>query len=166
MLIGVIGLGEIAGKAYLPVLGSMEGIELALCSRSPLTVQSVQETYRISRATTDLAELTGMGIQAAFVLSPSETHYAITKELLEKGVDVFLEKPATLHSQETQALAELADRRGRILIVGLTGGMRPCTCVPGRPGRIAPSAWRYSKNTAPMPPTRTWSTSSPTIQFT
>ena len=125
MLIGVIGLGEIAKKAYLPILASLVGIDLALCSRSAENVARVQNQYRIPRATTHLDELIRMGIQAAFVLTPSETHASITTELLEHGVDVFLEKPATLHSNETQALAELADKGERVLMVGFNRRYAP-----------------------------------------
>lgn len=34
MRIGIIGLGDIAQKAYLPVLSKKEGIELVLCTRN------------------------------------------------------------------------------------------------------------------------------------
>ena len=34
MRIGIIGLGDIAQKAYLPVLNEKEGIELVLCTRN------------------------------------------------------------------------------------------------------------------------------------
>lgn len=125
MLIGIIGLGEIAKKAYLPILTSMEGIDLVLCSRSEKTVVEVQNQYRIPRATTHLDELFRMGIQAAFVLTPSETHAAIATELLEHGVDVCIEKPATLYSSETRALAELADKVGQVLMVGFNRRYAP-----------------------------------------
>jgi virulence factor len=125
MLIGIVGLGEIAHKAYLPILASSEGIELALCSRSESSVQRVQQQYRIQRGTTRLEELIAMRPQAAFVLSPSGTHAPLARALLEGGIDVFLEKPATLHSQETQSLAELADRGQRILMVGFNRRYAP-----------------------------------------
>jgi virulence factor len=125
MLIGIIGLGEIAKKAYLPVLTAFEGIDLAVCSRSAATVAQVQNQYRISRATTHLEELLQMGVDAAFVLSPSETHAEITTHLLEHGVDVYLEKPATLHSRETLALAQLADKRSQVLMVGFNRRYAP-----------------------------------------
>ncbi len=160
MLIGVIGLGDIASKAYLPVLGSMEGIDLALCSRSEESVQRVQRQYRIAEATTHLDDLVKMGVTAAFVLSPNETHASIGRTLLEKGVDVFFEKPVTLHSVETQALAELADRNGRVMMVGLTGDTLPCTsrrCSPGKAGRLG---WLFFKNTVQMRPTRILRTNS------
>ena len=125
MLIGIIGLGEIAGKAYLPVLGCLEGIELSLCSRSEENVARLQSQYRINRGTTRLQDLIDLGIKAAFVLSPSETHKQIAQELLENGIDVFLEKPATLHSSDTRALAELAERKKRVLMVGFNRRYAP-----------------------------------------
>ncbi len=125
MLIGIVGLGEIAHKAYLPILASLEGIELALCSRSESSVRRVQQQYRIQRGTTRLDDLIAMQPQAAFVISPSTTHEPLARALLEGGVDVFLEKPATLHSQETQALAELADRCRRVLMVGFNRRYAP-----------------------------------------
>ncbi len=125
MLIGIVGLGSIAHKAYLPVLAALEGVELVLCSRSDETVKQVQNQYRIRRGTTRLQELIDLGPQAAFVLTPSVIHEPVARALLEGGIDVFLEKPATLHSGETQALAELAERSGRILMVGFNRRYAP-----------------------------------------
>ncbi len=153
MLIGVIGLGNIASKAYLPVLGCKEGVDLALCSRSEETVHRVQSQYRIPKATTHLEDLVRMGITAAFVLSPNDTHALIGRALLEKGVDVFFEKPATLNSRETQELAELADRGGRVMMVGLTGATLPSTSKRYSPGKAGLSGWRSFKNTVQMRPT-------------
>lgn len=125
MLIGIVGLGGIARRAYLPILAAQPGIELALCSRTTESVRQVQEQYRIKRGTTDLKELIGMGIGAAFVLSASETHASIVRELLEAGVDVLVEKPATQHSRETRELAELADKHKRVLMVAFNRRYAP-----------------------------------------
>ncbi len=125
MFIGIIGLGEIAKKAYLPVLTSFENLELALCSRSEESVERLRSLYRISKGTTRLQDLIAMGVQAAFVLSPSDTHAPIARELLENGIDVFLEKPATLHSQDTRTLAEIAERKKQVLMVGFNRRYAP-----------------------------------------
>jgi virulence factor len=125
MLVGIIGLGEIARKAYLPVLASFEGLELSLCSRSEESVARMRSLHRVERGTTQLQDLIDMGIKAAFVLSPSDTHKQIAQVLLENGVDVFLEKPATLHSSDTRALAELAERKKRVLMVGFNRRYAP-----------------------------------------
>jgi virulence factor len=125
MLIAVIGIGGIAKRAYLPVLATRPGIDLILMSRSAGPVNQAQEAYRIPRAAAGLDELIHAGPQAAFVLSSNPTHYEIIRRLLEAGIDVFVEKPATLHAAETRELAELAERRGRVFMVGFNRRFAP-----------------------------------------
>jgi virulence factor len=125
MLVAIIGLGNIAGKAYLPLLTAWEGIEVLLCSRTPATVERLQAQYHLPQGTTDLDELLSWEPQAAFVLTPSPTHRAIAGRMLEAGVDVFVEKPATMRSAETWELADLADVRERVLMVSFNRRYAP-----------------------------------------
>ena len=125
MRVAVIGLGGIARKAYLPLLGTWEGIELTLCSRTAAHVECLQNKYHLSGGTTHLEDLLACKPQAAFVLTPNESHREIVTSLLQSGIDVFVEKPATVHSAETRGLAELADVRGRILMVGFNRRYAP-----------------------------------------
>jgi virulence factor len=125
MRIAIIGLGGIAAKAYLPLLTVWEGIEVLLCSRTPATVEQLQAQYRLPQGTTDLDELLSWEPQAAFVLTPSPTHRVIAGQILEAGVDVFVEKPATMRSAETQELAELAEARERVLMVSFNRRYAP-----------------------------------------
>jgi virulence factor len=126
MRVAVIGLGDIASKAYLPLLTGWEGIELFLYSRRPETVARLRDRYRLPLAgASDWAELLAVRPEAAFVLSPSDTHFEVTRRLLEAGVDVFLEKPATLRSEDTRALAEQAQAAGRVLMVGFNRRYAP-----------------------------------------
>ena len=57
-------------------------------------------------------------IQAVVVATPAETHYKLAKQALLAGKDVFVEKPMTLHADETMELTELAEGHHRILMVG------------------------------------------------
>lgn len=125
MRVAVVGLGDIAQKVYLPLLAAWEGIELLLCSRTTATVKRLQAQYHLSWGTTELDELLDWKPQAAFVLVPSVLHKDITARLLKAGVDVLVEKPATLHSAETRELAELADTQGRVLMVGFNRRYAP-----------------------------------------
>ena len=56
MLIAVIGLGSIARRAYLPVLGTRAELDLVLVSRREASVRQVQAEYRIAQGTTSLEE--------------------------------------------------------------------------------------------------------------
>ena len=62
--------------------------------------------------------LADTSIDAVIVATPAETHYALARQALLAGKDVFVEKPMTLRAAETAELTELADRHGRILMVG------------------------------------------------
>jgi virulence factor len=125
MRIAIIGLGDIARKAYLPILATREDLDIFLFSRSETSVQKIQAQYRLPNGSTDLVEVIRNHPLAAFVLTPKETHFEIVQQLLKAGIDVFVEKPATLHSTETCALAEEADRRGRVLMVGFNRRFAP-----------------------------------------
>src|SRR5687768_14963102 len=108
MRIAIIGLGGIATKAYLPLLASWEGIELLLYGRKPEAVARHRAGYRLPNGTSDWAEMLRYRPHAAFVLTSSETHFEIASALLAAGVDVFVEKPATLHSEQTEELGDRA----------------------------------------------------------
>lgn len=61
----------------------------------------------------DNPEITAVGIA-----TPAATHYDLVKKALLAGKDVFVEKPLSLTAEEGRELAELADRTGRVLMVG------------------------------------------------
>jgi virulence factor len=125
MSVAILGLGNIAQKAYLPILSADESIELLFYNRSEDRLKSTQARYRVENGTTSLACVIESKPKAAFVLTSSHSHFEIVKQLIENDIDVFIEKPATLHSWETNELAALADRKGRILMVGFNRRFAP-----------------------------------------
>jgi len=48
MRIALIGLGDIAQKAYLPLLASDERVTPLLCTRSPAVLDKLARQYRIA----------------------------------------------------------------------------------------------------------------------
>jgi UDP-2-acetamido-3-amino-2,3-dideoxy-glucuronate N-acetyltransferase len=70
------------------------------------TVESVDDLLRDGR------------IAAVMVATPAGTHAGLAHRALEAEKDVFVEKPMALTVGEGRALCELAERRGRILMVG------------------------------------------------
>jgi len=57
-------------------------------------------------------------VDCAVIVTPAQFHFALCKEFLEAGKDVFVEKPLTLANDESKQLAELAGKKKRILQVG------------------------------------------------
>lgn len=118
--VGVIGLGDIAQKAYLPVLTALPGLDLRLMTRDGAKLDRIGDTHRIpaEKRFTDLGQLIGSGIRAAFVHAATDQHVPIVEQLLTAGVDVYVDKPLDYTLDGSRHLVDLADRTGRSLMVG------------------------------------------------
>ncbi|TMV50666.1 Gfo/Idh/MocA family oxidoreductase [Paenibacillus mesophilus] len=124
--VGIIGLGDIAQKAYLPVVAHDPRIEIAaVMSRSKETAERIGETYRIAGRTTDLSELLAQELDAVFVHSPTETHAEIVTACLERGVHVYVDKPLSYKLEESERMTEQAEKRGKLLAVGFNRRFAP-----------------------------------------
>lgn len=120
MKVGVIGLGDIAQKAYLPVLTARPGVELHLQTRTPATLERIGEIHHIpaTRRHTTLDGLLAEGLDAAFVHAPTAVHPEIVARLLEAGVPTYVDKPLAYELEDSRRLVELAEERGVSLAVG------------------------------------------------
>ncbi|GLW69798.1 oxidoreductase [Kitasatospora phosalacinea] len=116
--IGVVGLGDIAQKAYLPVLTAQPGLDLRLMTRDRAKLDRIGDAYRLPFRTTDLGELIDSGIRAAFVHAATDQHVPIVEELLTRGVDVYVDKPLAYDLDGARRLVALAEHTGRSLLVG------------------------------------------------
>jgi virulence factor len=125
--VGCIGLGDIAQKAYLPVLGARPGVELHLQTRTPATLQRVGETHRLGAAQlhTDLDSLLSAGLDAAFVHAPTAAHPEIVTRLIEAGVPTYVDKPISYELAESARIVHLAEERGVGLAVGFNRRFAP-----------------------------------------
>jgi virulence factor len=123
--IGVIGLGDIARKAYLPVLTSQPGLELHLHTRSPSTLEQVGDAYRIAQRHLALDDLLAQDLDAAFVHAPTAVHRTITERLLEAGVPTYVDKPLAYDVADAEHLVALSTRTGTGLMVGFNRRYAP-----------------------------------------
>ncbi|MEJ8633642.1 MULTISPECIES: Gfo/Idh/MocA family protein [Streptomyces] len=127
MKVGCIGLGDIAQKAYLPVLGALPGVELHLQTRTPATLARVAETHRIpaDQRHTDLGRLLDQGLDAAFVHAPTAAHAEIVGRLLQAGVPTYVDKPLAYELADSERLVDLSESRGTSLAVGFNRRLAP-----------------------------------------
>jgi predicted dehydrogenase len=57
-------------------------------------------------------------VDGVVIVTPAQTHYSLSKEFIEAGKDVFVEKPLAVTNDESKQLMELAEKHKRILQVG------------------------------------------------
>ncbi|MDR4945337.1 Gfo/Idh/MocA family protein [Neobacillus cucumis] len=115
---GVIGLGDIAQKAYLPVYSSLKDVEFHFFTRNQEKLKSIGSKYRFEHLHSTLESLLSSGISGAFVHSSTASHEEVIEQLLQYNIHVFVDKPITDHYEGAKRLVELAERKGLILMTG------------------------------------------------
>ncbi|GII89986.1 Gfo/Idh/MocA family protein [Sinosporangium siamense] len=123
--VALIGLGDIAQKAYLPALTAMPGLDIRLCTRDRGTLERLGETYRLSGRFTSVADVVRSGIRAAFVHAATEAHVEIVETLLEAGVHTYVDKPLADNLEDAKRLVRLAQEAGVSLTVGFNRRYAP-----------------------------------------
>ena len=116
--IAMIGLGDIARKAYLPVLGPRPDVALTFVTRSATALAELGAAWRVERLHTELDTALAQGLDGAFVHAATAAHPDIVRRLLEAGVPVLVDKPIADTAAESEALVDLAETRGVSLMVG------------------------------------------------
>ncbi|MEV4474405.1 Gfo/Idh/MocA family oxidoreductase [Nonomuraea sp. NPDC049504] len=118
MKIAMIGLGDIAEKAYLPVLAAQPALDLHLCTRNQARLDRLGDAYRIAARYTGVDEVIKAGVRAAFVHAATEAHPGIVEPLLAAGVHVYVDKPIAYTLADAERLVRLARDEDRSLMVG------------------------------------------------
>lgn len=122
--IGIIGLGDIALKAYLPVI-SNKNVEVHLCTRDEDRLIQTGKQYRFTHLHRTVELLIQSGIQGAFVHTSTVSHGAIVEQLLQHHIHVYVDKPLTYHYADAERLTALAKKNGLILQVGFNRRFAP-----------------------------------------
>jgi virulence factor len=125
MRIGLVGLGDIARKAYLPAIADRADVELHLCTRNRESLDAVGDSYRVEHRYHDLDALIGAGVEAAFVHVATSAHVDVVSRLLDAGVHVYVDKPLADNIGDCVKLAELARSNARSLMVGFNRRFAP-----------------------------------------
>jgi len=123
--IASIGLGDIAQKAYLPIVCCHELIEPIFCTRDESKLDSLKQKYRVEESYTDLELLLITQPDAVMIHSNTESHYRIAKQFLEAGIPVFVDKPLTYSLKESEELIELSNRNKTPLFLGFNRRYAP-----------------------------------------
>lgn len=124
--IGVIGLGNIAQKAYLPVMATMQDqYEWHLTTRNEAKGEMLEHKYGFNHFHQTLDQLIAEKPLAVFVHTPTQTHFDIIKQLLTAGINVYVDKPISENLTEVESLYQLAKQNGLLLTCGFNRRFAP-----------------------------------------
>jgi len=114
--VGVVGVGHL-GALHARVYDHIRSTNLAgVCDVDKKRARKIGKKYKVWYYD-DYKQLFDK-IQAVSIVVPTSLHYKITKDFLDAGIHVLVEKPITTTLKEADELIETADRKNLILQIG------------------------------------------------
>jgi len=110
----VIGGGR-WGENHIRTLSEMGNLG-AVVDMNAARLSELKEKYGMA-VYTDLEDAIAHGYDGYVVSTSAETHYAIGKKLLGLGLATLIEKPMTMHIEESKELVEIAEETGANFMV-------------------------------------------------
>lgn len=122
--IGVVGLGSIAQKAYLPFISrQIDWSLVGAYSPTEARRNEICNWYRI-KAFSNITDLFNQ-CDAILVHSSTASHFEVVSEALNHGKDVYVDKPLAANLDDAERLVELSNKTGRKLMVGFNRRFAP-----------------------------------------
>ena len=153
MRIALIGLGDIAQKAYLPLIASDERVTPLLCTRSPAVLGKLARQYRIAECFTEVDALLASRPDAVMIHAATAVHLELAEQCLRAGIPTFVDKPLCDTLAGVESLANLALAQDCPLFVGFNRRYLPAMAA-ARSQALTELNWqkhRYSLPGLPRP---------------
>jgi predicted dehydrogenase len=123
-----VGLGG-WGRSWAELVATTPGVQLAGCvDASEAALAWAQETLQVAADALALeldAALATIPCDAVLLVTPPATHRALAEAALAAGRHVLCEKPLATSLDDARAMAEAAERAGRVLMVSQNYRFRP-----------------------------------------
>jgi UDP-N-acetylglucosamine 3-dehydrogenase len=122
--LAIVGVGG-WGKNHARVLHDF-GSLVAICEIDPQRGKELADRYdaRLYSSLDDMLN-NEKKLDACLVCTPTETHSGIAKRIMEKGMNVFVEKPLSFSSKECEEMMDVAERNKVILTSGYIERFNP-----------------------------------------
>jgi predicted dehydrogenase len=151
--IGIIGAGNMAQLVHIPIIRKHAGAELVAISDVELAKAAmVAEKNKIPAFYRDPERLLARDdVDAVHVLTPTNSHMAMTLAALSAGKHVLVEKPIARKAAEAQRMVEAAQSAGKLLMAAMDLRFRPDAdtlrkfVASGELGRVSTVRARFLK---------------------
>jgi predicted dehydrogenase len=121
--VGVVGIGHL-GNYHLQKYANIEDVEIVGVSDSlPERARKAADLFGCE-AFNDHRQLLGR-VDAVSVAVPTGAHYSVTRDFLEAGAHVLLEKPITETLAQADELVALAEKGGLVFQIGFVERFNP-----------------------------------------
>jgi len=165
--VGVIGASPYSDLRHLPALKSHPQVKtVAICDVIHDRAEEMATKYDIPLISSDYREVIDKGnLDALLVVTPDDTHHAITMHALDAGLHVLCEKPLAFNARQAREMYERAEAVGvkhmtfftfrwlpqyqylkELIDEGYVGRCFDChICLFTASGRGGKYSWRYDR---------------------
>ncbi|NOT09043.1 MAG: Gfo/Idh/MocA family oxidoreductase [Gemmatimonadales bacterium] len=125
--VGLIGAGAVVQVAHLPVLKKLKNVQLAaICDVDLPKARALAERFSIRDVYDDIEDLLGHAeVDALLIATPNHLHEDHVLAALSANAHALVEKPLALSAASVQKLHRAAEKRGRVVMAGMTHRYRP-----------------------------------------
>lgn len=123
--IGLIGLGDIAQKAYLPFMRQIQDVHWHLFTRNQEVLVEVAGLFGHKTAYQSLEELAQAPLDGVFIHAATKAHVELAQLFLKKGIPVYMDKPLAESYEEVSFLYDLAKEHDTFLMAGFNRRFAP-----------------------------------------
>ena len=122
--LAVIGVGG-WGKNHARVLHELD-VLVAICDMDEKRAKEIAGKYNV-KSYNSLNEMFDeeSKLDACIVCTPTKSHFAIAKKIMEREINVFVEKPLSLSSKECDEMIGLSEKKKLILTSGYIERFNP-----------------------------------------
>jgi predicted dehydrogenase len=118
--IAIVGCGSVVERFHLPASTVVPELSIEfLVDRELRRAATLAASYRVPNVVTDFREIIGK-VDAAIVALPHNLNADVSRELLNGGVSVLVEKPMAFNAAEGEDLLAAAKQSQALLNVGYT----------------------------------------------
>lgn len=115
----IIGGGHIADQNHIPALKALsERVELiAVCSRDIQKARTLADKHEISQAFDNASEVFASDNKPDLIINctANNLHHPFSMQALENNCHVLCEKPPAINAAEANEMADLAQKKGKVL---------------------------------------------------
>lgn len=117
--LGVLGLGNISSKAYLPLYIQMnDEVEFHYFTRNQGKLDKYAKKYNLKHVYSNLEDFFNLDLDACMIHTPTSTHARFIDRALDQGWHVFVDKPISQNYDEVKNLIDKAFQKELILFTG------------------------------------------------
>ncbi|HGE72115.1 TPA: Gfo/Idh/MocA family oxidoreductase [Candidatus Poribacteria bacterium] len=118
--VGMIGAGGLANAVHYPSLAEFNDVEIsAICDLDTNRLKNTAEKYKIEKTYTDYKKMIKeVDLDAVYIIMPPHHLFDLVIQCLNSKLNVFIEKPPGVTSEQTRNMAITAEKNGCLTMVG------------------------------------------------